>query len=104
VFDSSEFLGGTFTEVVWTELRDAGVFAVAKDTTSVRLRFGCSGCAEILTTEPVLVGANGQALHLTCETCGAAHDLSVTWKGPRYLSATLKGRRTSEIIVAQDGT
>lgn len=103
VFDGSEFLGGESTKIEWSEMRDGMRLVVEQATATVRLRFGCSACPEVLTTDHLTVGTDVPSIGVTCDTCGAEHELLVAWKNGRSLSATLKDRRSSEIIVSEHG-
>jgi len=95
------FDGRTLSHVTWNGMRDVGRFWVAPETTNVRLRFGCSACPAVLTTDHLPVGEGDvPPFEQECDDCGEGHELALTWK-KRSLSATLEGRRTSEIIVSQ---
>lgn len=93
--------GTVISQIHWSELRDDGKLCVGQDTRAVRLRFGCSGCAAVLTTRHLAAGeADARPIDLDCEECGAVHEVSAKWKN-RYLTAKVQDRRASEIIVAQ---
>lgn len=100
--ESDTVVEGTVISLVpWKELRDDGRIHVGETTRTIRFRFGCSGCAAVLTTRALAVGeADARPIDLDCENCGTVHAVTMRWKN-RWLTAALDGRRASEIIVAQ---